>query len=224
MSIRPEDRNRRSFVYPRLIEAGAEFGEVDAAGVALAFPGEDPPPLGLTDLSPLPRTGVRGSRALTWLGERGWPVPAANNRALQTKAGGALLRLRDDEALVLCGLHDEAAGRDVLELERAIPGDGVWPAPRRDSHCWLRLRGAAAVDCMAKLCGVDLRPHRFPAGSVAQTSVARLNTIVYAGLDPDVPELGLLADSASAIWFWDALLDAMSEYGGRPVGLHEGLT
>jgi len=223
MSMRPEDRNRRSFIYPRLIEASAEFGEIEDSVVALGFPGEEPPPLGLTDLSPLPRTGLRGRGALTWLSEQGWSVPANNNTALQTGAGGTLLRLRDYEALVLCGPRDEAPGHEIFDLERHIPGGNVWHAPRRDSHCWFQLRGAAAVDCMAKLCAVDLRPHVFPAGSVAQTSVARLNTIVYAGFEPDITTFGLLADSASAIWFWDTLLDAMGEYGGRPVGLHEGL-
>ena len=35
----------------------------------------------------------------------------------------------------------------------------------------------------------------------------------------DLPAFHLLADSASAAYLWDGLLDAMAEFGGRPVGL-----
>jgi sarcosine oxidase subunit gamma len=34
-----------------------------------------------------------------------------------------------------------------------------------------------------------------------------------------VPVFHLLADSASADYLWEALLDAMAEFGGAPVGL-----
>lgn len=221
MSTRPEDRNRRSFVYPRLLEAGAEFGDVSQARVALAYPGRHRPPLGLADLSPLPRVGIRGRNALAWLEQQGWPVPTANNAAVQTSSAGIVVRLRDDEALVLSSTDTDAGGHEVLELESALPGENAWHTPRRESHCWFELRGVAAVDCLAKLCGVDLRPQHFPVGSVCQTSVARLNTIVYAGFHPNTPVFGLLADSGSAIWFWDMLLDAMSEYDGGPIGLYE---
>jgi sarcosine oxidase subunit gamma len=218
MAVTPEHFNRRSFIYPRLIEAGAEFAEVTDAAVAARYP-HDAPALGLVDLSPLPRTGIKGPKALDWLSEQGWPVPEDNNQAAHTESGGLVLRLGNREAFVLAGARSD--GDTVRMLERSIPGDGAWPMPRRDSHAWFMLRGDAAIDCMAKLCGVDLREAKFPRGAIAQTSVARLNTIVCRDVAGAKPGFHLLADSASAIWFWDALLDAMQEFGGGPLGTHE---
>lgn len=221
MSIAPEQYNRRSFVYPRLVAAGARFVAIGDAAVADAFPDAANPALGLVDLSPLPRTGLKGPRALAWVQERGWPVPEQNNRAQQATNGSLVCRLSDRELLILAdpASAPSAHGQDVCALERDAPGVDVWSVPRRDSHAWFVLRGAHAVDCLQKLCGVDLRDDTFPPGMIAQTSVARLNTVVCR--DPHAG-FHLLADSASALWFWDALLDAAGEFGGGPMGLSEG--
>ncbi|MFW5969592.1 MAG: hypothetical protein ACOCP9_03055 [Halofilum sp. (in: g-proteobacteria)] len=218
MAVTPEHFNRRSFIYPRLIEAGAEFADVIDAAVAARYP-HDAPALGLVDLSPLPRTGVKGPQALEWLAGQDWPVPEENNRASPTESGGLVLRLGNREAFVLPGIRSD--GDAVRTLQQSIPGAGAWHMPRRDSHAWFMLCGEAAVECMAKLCGVDLRETAFPRGAIAQTSVARLNAIVCRDVAGATPGFHLLADSASAIWFWDALLDAMQEFGGGPLGVHE---
>lgn len=217
MSVTPEQFHRRSFVYPRLLAAGAEFTDVGDAAVAAAFPGRPTPPLGLADLSPLPRTGVKGSRALAWMKTQGWPVPEANNSAVATADGDLVLRLGDRELLVLASPAGD--GEAVRALETAIPGDGAWHVPRRDSHCAFALQGEADVACLQKLCGVDLRPARFPAGTVAQTSVARLNAVVCRAPDDRARTFHLLADSASALWLWDVLVDAMAELDGGPIGV-----
>ncbi|MDX1609539.1 MAG: hypothetical protein R3225_05405, partial [Halofilum sp. (in: g-proteobacteria)] len=207
----------RSFVYPRLVAAGAEFVERGDCAVASRIPGTQDAPLQLVDLSPLMRTGIKGRRARRHLTDAGGSVPEANNTAVRAADGTLVLRLGDNELLLLSDPRgdDEA----VHGLEAGIPGAGAWPVPRRDSHCWFLLRGAAATDCLAKLCGVDLRAAAFAPGAVAQTSVARLNAIVCRDPDDDTPAFHLLADSASALWFWDALLDAMAEFGGGPAGL-----
>lgn len=67
---------------------------------------------------------------------------------------------------------------------------------------------------MAKLCGVDLRPQTFAPGSVARISVIVINAAIA-----ELPALHILCDRASASYFWDALLDAMAEFGGQPVGI-----
>lgn len=213
MATQPEQFNRRSFIHAKLAATGAAFTDIGGAALATGFPGRDTPALGLADLSPVGRIGVKGPNALAWVGEQGWPVPAANNSAERHDNGGHVVRLSDRELLILAPVHGDAAG--VQTLAAAIPGSGVWGAPRQDSHFWFRLQGKDVVACLQKLCGVDLRLDPFPSGAVAQTSVARLNCIVVRD---DATTFHLLADSASAAWFWDVLLDAMNEFGGGPVG------
>ncbi|MDZ7829937.1 MAG: hypothetical protein U5K33_10765 [Halofilum sp. (in: g-proteobacteria)] len=217
MSTQPEQFNRRSFVYRRLVEDGAEFVERGDCAVAERIPGGADAPLRLVDLSPLFRTGIKGPQARDAAADAGWPVPEANNTAVPGPGESRVLRLGDNELLVLSGPSGDDA--PVRELENGIPGAGAWQVPRRDSHCWFLLEGESAVACLAKLCGVDLRPEHFPAGQIAQTSIARLNGVVCRDPDDSRTSFHLLADSASATWFRDVLLDAMGEFGGRPAGL-----
>lgn len=214
----PARHRRRSFIYRRLIAAGASFIAVDDAAVADALPDEEAAVgrLGLADLSPMPRTGFKGPDALAWLAGQGLTMPTGNNSAARQLDGMLAVRLSDGEALLLCALSG-GAGR-IAHLEAAA-GPGCHPAPRRDSHAWFMLTGKHAVDCLRKLCGVDLRLHKFADHAVAQTSVARLSAIVIRDDRAGAPAFHLLADSAAAGFFWDALIDAMAEFDGRPVGL-----
>ena len=73
---------------------------------------------------------------------------------------------------------------------------------------------------LAKVCAVDLRPAYFDNLRVAQTSVARLSAIVIRDDLGDIPTIHMLADSASAGYLWECLLDAGAEYDMRVVGLN----
>lgn len=219
MPVDPQHDLRRSPVYPRLQTAGARFVESGDTVIASAYPDTPAPPLGLVDLSPQPRTGIKGPRAWSWLDDQGWPVPDANNTTAATSEGDVVLRLSDRESVVAA--QPTGTGEAIERLEAAIPGDGVWHTPRRDSHCAFLLRGDDAVSCLAKVCGIDFRHQHFPEGTIAQTSVARLNSIVCRMPHRATPSFLILADTASAIWFWDNLLDSMDEFGGGPLGVHE---
>jgi sarcosine oxidase subunit gamma len=70
----------------------------------------------------------------------------------------------------------------------------------------------------AKLCAVNLAPDRFPPGQIAQTSVARLSSIIIRNDIAGTLSFFLLAESASAEYLWDCLLDAMAEFGGSVCG------
>ena len=217
--VDPSRFKRRSFVYRRLIEAGANFVQVGDGAVADAMPGRGglPRRLALVDLSPLPRYGFRGRGTMAWLAAQGLTPPAANNRA-RIQDGGALhARLADTEVLIL---PDPAApeGR-AIGLAAPPPDAGCYPVPRRDSHAWFLLTGRLAVPCLQKLIAVDLDPDGFPDLSVAQTIAARLATIVIRHNLGATPAFHLLSDSASAIYFWDVLIDAMREFHGAAAGL-----
>lgn len=168
---------------------------------------------GLLDLSLLPRAGFRGAKVPDHLAQAGLPVPEKPNQASVSEQGEWVLRLSPKEFWVLGSLQDEGARVDAWKSGIRLPA-GNYPLYCQDSHAWLALTGSHLPDIMAKVCGVDLRPAAFPVGGIAQTSVARINAIVVHHTLNGHPCFSLLFDSASAEYLWDALLDAMQEFGG----------
>lgn len=220
---------RRSFLYRSLQARGARFGEVSGAAVALDFgnPAAERDRgrrLGLADLSPLPRTGFKGSGTVEWLGTHGLSVGPDSNKAYLQPGGELALRLAPTEILLV----DSLAGTGALVTRL----DGAWswgqetprrpvgyPMPRSESHFWLAVTGTQAPAMFAKFCGVDLRPHKFPPGTIAQTSAAKMSVVIARHDQGAVPGFYLLADSASAEYMWTCVLDAMEEFDGGPIGL-----
>jgi sarcosine oxidase subunit gamma len=209
---------RTSFVRAPLAELSAiPAAEIGGGLVAVRVPGENPAaPVVLCDLSPLPRAGFKGADTPRWLAAQGLSFPEAHNWVTAQEDGSLVARLSPGEFLLL-GRIDGAPGA-VERLQAAWSWEAeagmCFPVPRQDSHAWFYFGGPKSPGAMAKLCGVDVRPHRFPAGSIAQTSVARLNAIVIARASG----YHLLADSASAEYFWACLTGAMAELGGSVVG------
>ncbi len=105
--------------------------------------------------------------------------------------------------------------------EAGVPPESPrgYPVPRRHTHFWFLATGSHATAMFAKICGVDLRPGKFEVGRIAQTSIARMNTVAVRDDQGDVPAYHLLGDSASGAYLWNCLIDAMSEFDGAPVGL-----
>ena len=217
--INPENFQRRSFIYRRLQAAGAEIIDVAEAAVANQFLEEgDATNLGIADLSPLPRIGFKGPKALTWVEGQNIDVPSLNNMATPLPDGSLVARLADTEVLILSNIGDE--GATISRLETMQTSQGCYVVPRAETYFWFLLTGVHAPDCLLKVCGVDIRPHKFPNHSIAQTSIARLGTVAIR--DDRGPHFAyhLIADSTTADYFWTSLLDAMAEFDGRPIGLN----
>ena len=226
LSVRPAAFARRSFVYRRLESAGAWFAEVGGAAVAARFGDtasevETARRLGLADLSPLPRVGFKGAGAMDWLAERGVTIDGSRPNWSWRQSDGSLAIARSNtESLILSNLSGNRYLCDRLESESNEGMEArVYVLPRYDGLFWFALTGSRAAECMAKVCGVDLRPSSFVDGAVAQTSVAGLTTTVVRCDIGIENAFYLLGDSASAEYFWDALLDAMREFRGGAVGL-----
>lgn len=176
--------------------------------------------LGIADLSPLPRLGFRGRDTLPLLRTRGVDLGDGQpNRAYRQSGGALCLVLGAGEVFLLNGLNDCGDQLTTLATWQPAESEQVYAMPRRDSHAWFAVSGQAAPALLAKLCAVDLRPHRFPALWVAQTTLARLNAIVVRTDAPDALLYYVLADSAAALYLLSCLLDAASEFGGGLVGL-----
>lgn len=228
--VAPTAYLRRSFLYRTLQGLGARFGEVAGAAVALDFGGPAEAEvargrrLGIADLSPLPRTGFKGMGTVEWLGAQGLAVGADSNKGYVQPGGEVALRLAPGEVLLLDGLAGGGALIDRLdrawswgeERPRRLIG---YPMPRSESHFWIAVTGEQAAAMFAKICGVDLRPHKFAPGAIAQTSAAKMSVIILRHDLGSVPGFYLLADSASAGYMWTCVVDAMGEFGGGPIGL-----
>lgn len=173
----------------------------------------------LTDLTDLARVGFRGGDSAAYLQTRGYRLPSLPNQAVRQEDGGWVVRLSQTEYLLLGSLADHGARVATEETGWVQEAQRNYLLPRQDSHAWLQLSGVYCSAVMAKLCGVDLRAQAFPVGTVAQTSAARINVIVANLPLGEVPCLHILCDRASVHYFWGALLDAMQEFGGQPVGI-----
>lgn len=227
--VAPTAFSRRSFLYRTLQGLGARFGEVNGTAVAMDFGDAGAEAargrrMGLADLSPLPRTGFKGTGTVEWLTGQGLVIGADSNRGYTQPGGEIALRLAPTEILLVDalsgtgGLPDRLNGAWSWGAERPHRLIG-YPMPRSESHFWLAVTGEHAPVMFAKICGVDLRPHTFAPGAIAQTSAAKMSVIILRRDFGQVPGFYLLADSASAEYMWTCVVDAMEEFGGGPVGL-----
>ena len=222
----PAEQIRRSPLYRALAAHGARFEALNGFAVATDFGREaadearQAESLGLADLTPFPRIGFKGWAIADWLAGCGAALGEESNRAYTQADGTRIARLAPGEALVLAGRRGESALIEILDRAWSMAeADGCYRVARDETSCWLLLAGAHAPSMLAKVCAVDLRPQVFAPDAVAQTNVARLNVIVMRGDIGDVPAFDLITDVASAVYLWGALLDAMAEYDGAPVGL-----
>jgi len=172
--------------------------------------------LTISDVSVLPRLGFKGRGTLPAMQAKGIVLENKPNRAFSQPDGVICMVLAASEVFLLGTAPENAQKLAALEANwRIEDGEGTYPLLRRHSHAWFSIRGAQAPDMLAKLCAVDFATHRFPNFSIAQTSVARLNSIVLRADTGGEPTYHLLADSASSAYMLACLLDSAEEFGGR---------
>jgi sarcosine oxidase, subunit gamma len=212
---------RRSPLRRRLEAEGAAWRDLGDAAIAESV-GDARPHRGITiaDLSPLPRLGFKGRGTIAAAQSRGIVVEPTPNRAFRQPDGGLCLVLAPGEIILLSNLAGDGERLTQLETSWRIEDEErTYPLPRRDSHAWLAVAGAASPEMFAKLCAIDLRHDKFADLAIAQTSIAKMSAILVRADIGANPVFHLLVDSAAALYFCDCLLDAADEFGGRIVGL-----
>jgi sarcosine oxidase subunit gamma len=218
--LMPDTLKKRSLAYRQ--SAGAEYAERSEGAIAYrmkADSAEQVARAALLDLSVVSRTGVRGVNAEHHLRQVGLPIPAKPNQAAFGANDEMVLRLSQKEFWLLNGLTDQNDNVEKFN-QLSLPPVDCYSLFCQDSHAWFMLTGDHLPDIMAKVCGIDLRTDAFPVGSIAQTSVARVNAIVVSHQVNSIPVFSLLSDSASSEYLWGALLDAIQEFDGTVVGLN----
>ncbi|MBI05619.1 MAG: sarcosine oxidase [Rhodospirillaceae bacterium] len=225
MALKPTQCARRSFLYRELENSGARFEELNGSAIAINYgdaEGETAQArkLGICDLSSLQRTGFKGWNMADWLRLQGVVLAEESNITSPQTDGTRVARLAPGEALVLGDYQGGGALIEKLDSTWSMESaDGCYQVPRAETNFWLALTGTEAPALFTKICAVDLRDQATSVHSVVQTNVARLNAIIIRGGTAEVPVFDLLSDIASAVYLWRALLDAMGEFGGKPIGL-----
>ena len=178
--------------------AGAEFEDRDGWRVA-DYPTNGEAPAWAADISHHGKIDVRGPHAEIDRLSAGLELGTASH-----VDGVWTLRLSPSHALVLCPFER------VVELGERI-GEGVV-----DMTCgWAAvvLGGPAARDVFMRSSSLDVRPHRFPAGSCMAGSVMRCVSIILN----DDGRLWVLCGWEFGEYMWESLLDAGAMLGITPV-------
>jgi sarcosine oxidase subunit gamma len=217
----PQDFHRRTPLRRMLDEQGVPWSALPDGMIA------DPPDpdgaasrLGIADLTPLPRLGFKGRGTIPAMKARGIVLEAEANRAFRQPDGSLCLVLAASEVVLLSNLAGEGTRLSGLEEGfRIDDGEAAYPVPRRDSSAWFVVTGRFAPEMFSKLCGVDLRPHRFEDLRIAQTSLARLNAVIVRADLSGTILFHVLADSASAAYLLECLRDGAQEFDGRLIGV-----
>ena len=119
---------------------------------------------------------------------------------------------------LVCAAYLARAGIKVLCLESAESAGGM-SAPRTIAEHYHFPGLAHAAYPMSRALRRDLRLDKFDDLAIAQTSVAGIAGIIIRDDRGGQLAYHMLCDSASAAYLWDCLVDAMTEFDGRPVGL-----
>jgi sarcosine oxidase subunit gamma len=220
--LNPDQTLRRSPLYRRHVQLDAQFEPLGDALVVGAYSDTGMEPrlgvsLGLADLCCLPRTGFKGHGAPDWAAAQGVDLPSVPNTAQAQADGSVVAKLSHQELLIISDLQGNSDLVDRLNQQAVDPG--VYALPRADSHSWLAVTGLLAAEMLSKICGVDLRTHKFAEGQVAQTSIAKINGVIVRHDLSTTPCFHIFSDIASTEFLWDCLLDAMEEHQGVAIGV-----
>ena len=157
-------------------------------------------PVTLTDLTPLPRFGLKGRGSADWLVAQGCDLPEVNRTA------NGILRLGREDLLVI-------EGADTLRAAwQAAPAPKGYDAWREETWAWMHLSGPHLDDLMAKICPVDLSVRAFTDGQIAQTRVGYVEAITWRDTRDGAPGFSVLFDIAATAFFANAVATAAQEF------------
>ncbi len=154
----------------------------------------------LTDLTPLPRFGLKGRGSAAWLQTQGRPLPQINQIA------NGVLRLGREDLVVV-----EAAD-DLRAKWHAAPSPKGYNAWREETWAWMHLSGQHLGDVLAKICPVDLSPAAFKDNQIAQTRVGYLEAIIWRHTHEGREGFSVFFDIAATAFFANAVTTAAREF------------
>ena len=121
----------------------------------------------------------------------------------------SMLWLGPDEWLIVT--PDRRRERVERTLREALDGRHAALVDVSHSRTILALSGPGARAVLSKGCPLDLHPRAFPAGSCAQSRLAKCQVLIHLVRETPEFEIYLPRSSGEYLWLW--LEDAGSEFG-----------
>lgn len=165
--------------------------------------------IALTDASHQGVIDIRGQAAEQVLRTLYDDVPDATGKVTLIR-DGALARLRPDQFALLLEQYEN---RDALKrLEEAVDEIGVTVTDVTHGRAIMLLSGAKAAAALPKVCGLDFHNSAFPDLHAAQTSLAKVRTLILRLDEDSVPAYHLVVERSLGAYVWGVVYDAIREY------------
>ena len=162
--------------------------------------------LKITDLSLLPRTGVKGPGAADWLGALGIELPSAPNSWNYLPPSGLIARLGKTEYLI------DGNAMTVEKLMSSARTAGVYPVLRQDLA--FSLSGSRVNELLLQTCNVDFRILDADPSKLVMTSMVGVTVTVVPIKTGTSPCYRLWCDGTYGHYLWKTLTGIIDELGG----------
>ena len=170
----------------------------------------------LGDLSGTGLLDIRGDEAEKMLGKIYKDMPKKIGAAARV-SDGILARLRDDQfALIFLG-EDFAATAENLAGAAGKSKSLITVTDLTHGRGHFLLCGENAADILPKICGLDFSERVFPDGSAAQTSLAKVRTLIIRQDNENMPCYHLVMGQSLAAYTWEVVFDAAQEFDGKAI-------
>jgi heterotetrameric sarcosine oxidase gamma subunit len=177
-------------------------------------PAPTPPPpvpkLTLFDLTGVKISLIQGEADDTLKKEFGH-IPG-NPGDLIEIGNGFLARLTPTEFYLFSKAPDGNLS-SVATLNEKFAGSFVHATDLTHGKAVSRLMGSQAASLLSKICGLDFENPVFPNGQVAQTSAAKIKTLIARYDEGGTPTYYLHVDRPLGQYFWEVVQDAGQEFG-----------
>lgn len=166
----------------------------------------------MLDCTGTERFGLRGPGTLDWLASAGIAAPEAVNTAAILPCGSAILRLGNQEVLLLAPPGGDGGRLRALRAaweDSTLDAKG-YDAWRDEGWAWFLISGPAAEQLMPRISMTDLRPRSVAVGQVLQTRALQQDAVVVRLDRFGAPSYEVFLDIASAEFVLDVLEHAVA--------------
>ncbi len=132
--------------------------------------------------------------------------------------GGGLLACLTPREFCLFGLSSVAQLPSAAMLDETFAKNQHFAHATDTTHgkAVLRLAGIPARELLSKICGLDFHDTVFPTMHVAQTSAAKIKTLIARCDENGTPTYFLHVNRPLGQYFWEVVWDVGQEFGIRP--------